>query len=158
MRSRASSVQRWATFSPARWMTASPRGISSSLRRETGITSSPRCCSALLSLRPISPLAPVRVTFMSRVRASGPDGAKLGGLAARVADLVAPDAGRALALGLVGDRLGDRVRDVAVEDARDHVVLPELLVADDAGDPAGRGHLHLLGDVLGADVERAAED
>src|SRR3954453_7082277 len=160
MRSRASSVQRCATFSPARWTTASPiLAGSTSLRTETGITSSPRLCSALVSLVPMRPLAPVIVTLiLLPVRASRPDGAKFGGLAAGVADLGAVDVGGALALGLECDGLGHRVGDVAVEHAGDHVVLAQLVVADDARDPARGGHLHLLGDLTRADVERAAED
>ena len=49
-------------------------------------------------------------------------------------------------------------RDVAVEDRRDDVVLAQLHVLHDPRDRARGGHLHLLGDLLGADVERAAED
>src|SRR4051812_37818698 len=103
MRSRTWSGQRWATGSPARGTTASPISIGPSLRSETGMTSSPRCLSAALSLVPMRPLAPVIVTRMSQVRRSEPDGAKLGGLAAGVADLVAAHVGRALALGLLRD-------------------------------------------------------
>src|SRR4051794_33468872 len=159
MRVLVSSVQRCATFSPARWMTASPiwSGLTSA-RTDTGMTSSPRAWSAARSLLPISPLAPVMVTRMTLVRRSRPDGAKLGRLAAGVADLVAADVGRALALGLLRHGVGDGVGHVAVEDARDHVVLAELVVGDDARDPARGGHLDLLGDLAGADVERPAED
>ena len=49
---------------------------------------------------------------------------------------------------------GDSVGDPAVEHARDHVLLGELLVGDDVGDRLCRGELHLLRD-LGARASRA---
>src|SRR3954454_3157824 len=162
MRARASSVQRWATFSPARWMTASrPLTASAAIvspRVESLVTSSPRSVSLAVSLVPMRPPAPVIVIRMLVLRGSGPDGPKLGRLAARVADLGAADVRVAAAPGLVGHGVGDGIGHVAVEDARDHVLLAQVLVLDDARDPARGGHLHLLGDVARADVERAAED
>ena len=59
---------------------------------------------------------------------------------------------------LLDDGRGDGRRDVAVEDAGDDVVLVEVVLGDDVGDPLRGGELHLLGDPRGAGVERAAED
>ena len=49
-------------------------------------------------------------------------------------------------------------RDFAVEDAGDDVVLGEVLLGDDVGDPLRGRQLHLLGDPRRAGVEGAAED
>ena len=88
---RDSSVQRWATFSPARWTTASrplsaaagagscsgrqacastsPRAARArSGSRESTVTASPRSRSRLTIAVPRRPVAPVSVTFMGWVR------------------------------------------------------------------------------------------
>ena len=70
-------------------------------------------------------------------------------------DVGAGDAGPAR---LLGHRGGDRLGHPAVEDARDDVLLGELLVGNHVGDGVRRGELHLLGDLGRARVERAAED
>src|SRR5215203_5136560 len=186
MRRFASSVQRWAMFSPARWMTASASRGSSQVvastpsasralagSRETTVTSSPRCSSALTMRRPMRPVAPVTVTFTSGVRPSTTKGFVLWSSRAMtsgrryvellrvprgVTHLVARRLGGALRLRLLGDGGGDGLGHVAVERRGDDVVLAQLLVAHDAGDAAGGGHLHLLGDLARAHVERAAED
>src|SRR5690242_19159990 len=90
MARRASSVQRWAIDSPARWMTPSrplsaATGAGSSSRRHacastspslalaasgsrvSTVTASPRASSAATIREPISPVAPVRVTCMSQL-------------------------------------------------------------------------------------------
>src|SRR4051794_4783588 len=176
IRLRASSLQRWATFSPARWTTAS-RPLSASAGagwasgshftcrlRESTVTSSPRACRAATSREPISPLAPVTVTRMLSVRAcpgagsARLDGAELLRVAGGVADLVPVGLGGALLLGLIGHGGRHGVAHVAVEHRRDDVVLAQVLVGHDRGDPARGGHLHLLGDLAGADVQRAPED
>ena len=64
----------------------------------------------------------------------------------------------AVALGRVGDGGGHDANDLAVEDARDDVLRPELVGADHAGDRVARRELHSFGDVAGAHVERAAKD
>src|SRR4051812_33216638 len=165
IRLRASSLQRWATFSPARWTTAS-RPLSASAGagwasgshltgrlRESTVTSSPRACRAATSREPIRPLAPVTVTRMLGVRARSVagsprlDGPELLGVGGGVSDLVAVGLRGALLLGLVGHRGGHGVAHVAVEHGRDDVVLAQVVVDHDRGDPAGGGHLHLLGDL-----------
>src|SRR4051812_40782636 len=152
MRLRASSLQRWATFSPARWMTASrpsrasggagwDSGSQRTARlRERTVTSSPRSSRAWTMREPMRPLAPVTVTRMSWVRpgrpagSAGLDGPELLGVAGRVADLVAVRLGRALLLGLVGHGGGHGVAHVAVEHRGDDVVLAQVVVGDDRGD------------------------
>ena len=64
----------------------------------------------------------------------------------------------AVALGRIGDGGGDDADDLAVEDARDDVLRPELVGADHAGDRVTGRELHSFGDVAGAHVQRAAED
>src|SRR5215210_1659616 len=87
MRRFASSLQRWATFSPARCTTASrpssaaagagsASGCHATAPGEEGVrdsvaTSSPRARSRSTSRAPISPLAPVTVTLIRGVRARG---------------------------------------------------------------------------------------
>ena len=75
--------------------------------------------------------------------------------AAPAASALARDA---VPLGRLGDRRGDGERHVAVEDARDHVLGPELVVGDHRGDRMPGRDLHPLRDRARADVERAAED
>src|SRR4051812_37145821 len=90
MRRLTSSLQRWATGSPARCTTASrpaspasgagpamgshptastpSRAAAPSGLRDSTVTSSPRSRSARTSRTPIRPVAPVRVIFMTGVR------------------------------------------------------------------------------------------
>ena len=58
---------------------------------------------------------------------------------------------------LLGDRPGYRGGDVAVEHPRDDVVLAQLALRDDVRDPAAAA-TRIASVMLGADVERAAED
>ena len=115
-------VQRWATFSPARWTTASrpasavagagpstgshSRRCSTPGERDSTVTSSPRSRSAATSLPPIRPVAPVMVIFIAGDGRSGPADHRMR------RGVVLDEAGDLLGLGHAGDlRLdGDRVR------------------------------------------------
>src|SRR3954469_24188626 len=156
MRRSVSAFQRWAMSSPARWITAS-RPLSAAVGagpcmgshctplpalRLRIVTSSPRSRSALVIIVPRRPVAPVIVTLMRGVRrAAGsgslPDRPELLRVAGRVAARTGVGEGRSLALGLLGDGVGDRLRHVAVERRGDDVILAQLVVAHDGGDAAG---------------------
>src|SRR3954451_10689965 len=156
MRCLASSVHRWSIGSPIRLTTAStpsradaggrsavafhacqvmvglaPRARSGS--RESPMTASPRASSASVTREPRNPLAPVTRTRTVNLSRSfdGAEGARL---------LREPSDARLA--GLVDHGLGDRRGDVAVEDARDDVVLAQVLLGDDIGDALGGGELH----------------
>src|SRR5215207_3759468 len=173
----ASSDHRCAITSPSRCTTASrPRtapsggcsafgsaqvsaGTSSaalarSASRDRAVTSSPRATSARTSAAPIIPVAPVTATRIRRRPRPLPASADRGPLHRGLIGVA-----RLLrALRDLGHGARDLPRHVAIEDARDDVVLVELVVADHGGDPARGRQLHLLGDRRGARVERAAED
>src|SRR3954452_1075446 len=117
--------------------------------RERPTTSSPRASNESATADPRNPVAPVtRTRTVSRPRSfERPEGP---GLLRDASDPVAPR--------LLDHRLGDGRGDIAVEDARDYVVLAQVVGRHGAGDALRGGELHLLGDPWGSGVERAAED
>src|SRR5580693_9291502 len=57
-----------------------------------------------------------------------------------------------------GDRLGDRIDDARIEDARYDVLCAEFAFPDDIRDRESRRQFHVVGDAPRADVERAPEN
>src|SRR5918994_2536216 len=133
-------------------------------------TSSPRASRASQRAEPIIPLAPVTRTRIRRVMLATVrlvavlrrGGGAVAGRRVAAEDLVgagllreACDAGLPR---LLHDRAGDAGCDITVEDGGDDVVLGEIVVGDDLGDPARGGELHLLRDPGCAGVQSASED
>ena len=182
------SVRRWLTSSPTRLttpfdplerlcrrplrgrlpgVTVGPRVLQpgQSGWRVRRTTSSPRASRASQTAEPIIRLAPVTRTRIRRVMLTAPR-------CSVSADAPSPDAPSPLTISKVArspprrasrrraprPRRGHPGRDITVEDRGDDVVLREVVLGDDLGDPAGGGELHLLGDSRRARVEGARRD